>query len=578
MLLDMMLPWFPIVLSAAIGARLVGPRKATWLGLTCALFWVIVVQTTTGVPFWADAVTLASLIAGSAAIVGMAHWSAVWEGQEESQKAKGERRKTNRDQGIRGLRDQGIEGSRDQDADFEAVVEAVGAFDDWLERHRCGSDPWPAFDEFLRGLLHEHCGAAHTRPYRLLSEGEGLLPLRAMDAHDREELLPAREGILGHVATSGRSFYAGDRSQGELVMALAESGGRGSCRAGEGSPRGLKPAAHGDGSPRGVRSATEPGGRSAAYCGPAWCFAIRSGGRTIGVVSVGQLGEVGATRARRKPLPDGRGAEEPLPSGSRLGRPQGRGSDWGPPSRSLLRAFEHLTTQFWITLGEVCRSRSAAMTDPVSMLMTREAFLDEARRAGDDSYGHGEPIAVVVMAVEGLRRLMDDGRWSLADDVVHEVSSLMRHRLRPDDLLGRFDDSRFLLLLRRVDSALASLIAAQLVDRLGRLAVAKVFPGGEIGVRCGVCGSGSPSAHSPPVEALIKDAVRLCHLARQQGIPVASDVEERHEGTKARRHEGEKERDGGTEGRRDEGRNEDGESDGVAAAPGGRGSRRAGEL
>jgi len=69
------------------------------------------------------------------------------------------------------------------------------------------------------------CGGMHARTYRILSEGESLIPLRVMERGEVEELASARRGVVGHVATSGRTFHGGDPSQGELVMKLAEQAG-----------------------------------------------------------------------------------------------------------------------------------------------------------------------------------------------------------------------------------------------------------------------------------------------------------------------------------------------------------------
>ncbi len=427
MLLDLMLPWFPIILSAAVGARLAGPAKATWLGCTCALFWIIVAQTATGVPFWHDLTMLASMLAGSAAIVGMAHWAATADLQNADVAPPAH--------------------ENDADHDVDVVEHAVARFDDWLERFRFTADPWPAFDEFIRDLLRSTCGATHTRPYRVLSEGEAITPLHSIERSEMDELPSARKGILGHVVTTGRAYYHTDKFQGELVRTLADaSDGR-----------------------------------------LDWCFAVRQGTRTIGVVSVGQVAD-----AR--------------------------------PSRGRMRALERLVSQFWITLGEVCRSRIATSTDPASQLMTREAFFEEAQRITIESYEHGEPVAVAVIAVEGLRSLLDEGRWELADDVVREVSSTLRDRVRPDDLLGHFDDSRLLLLLRRVDSELATLIANQVVDRLTRTAAVSNVCDNLVSVRCGVAGSGTGT---PTVRSITAAAVRLCQQARKNKQRVASDVAER---------------------------------------------------
>jgi diguanylate cyclase (GGDEF)-like protein len=193
----------------------------------------------------------------------------------------------------------------------------------------------------------------------------------------------------------------------------------------------------------------------------------------------------------------------------------------GTTPRAALRAMEALVGQFWTTLAEVCRGRSALSTDLTTGMLTRSAFLEEAERATEASYAHGEPVALVVIAMEGLRRLMDDGGWDACDGVAREVASTARYRIRPDDLIGRFDDSRFVLLLRRVDSELASLIARQLADQLSQLPLASAL-GADVAVRCGVSGSGSGRN---PVASLLGEAVRMCHRARSESIQLASDVD-----------------------------------------------------
>jgi len=423
MLTNFMLPWFPILLSAAAGARLVGKSRANWFGVVCALFWILVVQTLSIEPMWTDPMMVASLLAGSAAIVGIAHWA----GRSASLPSEADRLAS--------------ETTRAE----QSVVEATTEFDDWLERHRNLSDPWPEFDEFLRNLLFRHCGAIHVRPFRILSEGEDMLPLRAMDHVEPDELLSAREGILGHVATSGRTFFSFDKSLGELVMRLAEK-------------------------------SKNP---------PAWCFAIRHGAKTIGVVSVGQLSD------RR-------------------------------PAMMTLRAIEKLIGQFWVMLREVCRSNTASTCDPESGFLTRDSFLGHAQRAASESYEHGEPVAFCMLAIEGLRGLLDAGRWDVLEGIVVEIAANLRDRVRPDDVVGRFDDSRIALLLRRVDSELAALIARQMVERLSHLASLRTAEGVGLTIRAGVSGSGTGR---PPVAQLAKRAIGLCHEARRQGVSVSNDLQ-----------------------------------------------------
>jgi GGDEF domain-containing protein len=285
-------------------------------------------------------------------------------------------------------------------------------------------------------MLYAHCRATHVRPYRILSEGDALVPLRTIDPAGREEFKSARQGIHGHVATHGKTYVVDDPTQGELVRKLA-------------------------------RVSDDV---------PVWCFVIRQGPRKIGLVAV-------------------------------------QGWSGSQPDRELLNSMELLINQFWSTLTEVCRSRTADRMDSPTNTLTRESFLEEAQEVAKESYAAGEPIALVVFA--------DNGRWDLATDVIRETSKTLRNRLRPDDVLGRFDDSRFVLLLRRVDSALGSLIAGQLVSRLSASPLTVALQEYNGGIRCGIVGSGGAS---PSVTELVTRSVRLCHDARLNDLCVASDV------------------------------------------------------
>lgn len=217
----------------------------------------------------------------------------------------------------------------------------------------------------------------------------------------------------------------------------------------------------------------------------AWCFAITEGTRRVGVVVAGGL-DIAPDR-----------------------------------SAPLLRAVERLINRFWCSLSEVNRSRSATMEDPVSGLHTREAFLAVAEQSLIESYEQGEPVAVAVIGVEGLRELNDTGRWEASDELVRELCRSLRHKVRLDDWLGRFDGSRFIVLLRRVDSELASLIMAQLMSRLETICGDRARWRSAVTVRCGIAGSGT---EQPSLRALVAHALSECRRARIEKTTIARDL------------------------------------------------------
>ena len=433
--LTLLLPWFPIILAVAVGGRLLDRARGAGLGLLSAMFWILLVQSTAEAPIWSDPVVILSLIVGGSTIVLIGAWSG---GSAATEKSPASQRNEAR---------AGVAGSESERRAFESIHEMVGEFDDWLDVHGDEADPWPRFDEFLRTALFRSCGARHVRTYRVPSEGDELVPLHDVDPLSDAPRLCAREGIVGHVVTTGRPYIARDVTQGDLVRKLAEQ-------------------------------SKDP---------PTWCFIVRRGPRRVGVVVCRQLDI------------------DPL------------------EHRTFLRSIEAVTGQCWNLLAEAHRSRTAELYDPVSKVLTREAFLTVGTGALEASYRQGEPVAVAVVTLERLRQLNDSGQWALADRLIYEVSRRLREKLRADDRVGQFDGSRFLLLLRRVDSELASLIIEQLSVRLNELCDDESRWGVAVKVRCGLAGSGT---ECPDLADLVSRAVAQCHRARDMDSLVASDLTE----------------------------------------------------
>ncbi|MCO6436332.1 MAG: diguanylate cyclase [Phycisphaerae bacterium] len=230
------------------------------------------------------------------------------------------------------------------------------------------------------------------------------------------------------------------------------------------------------------RAADEGGTKSEAK--PAWCFPVLDGGQALGVVWVGQV-ELSPLR-----------------------------------QRAMLSLAERWIAQCWRNLVDTARRRLAAMTDPTSAVHTRDSFLELAGGDVAGAYALGEPVALAVVALEGLRELNDNGRWEVADEIVRDVGAILRSRVRADDRVGRFDGSRFLVLLRRVDAELSQLIVRQLLERLARLCEGEAQRDAKVGVRLGVAVSGS---EMPELRVLLARALDHCRKARLEKTSMSGD-------------------------------------------------------
>lgn len=224
-----------------------------------------------------------------------------------------------------------------------------------------------------------------------------------------------------------------------------------------------------------------------------WCFAVRCGTRRLGAVSVGYLNL----------------------------DPQRH--------RTLLRGVEQIIALFWGHLAEVARSRLAGDDDPVSRLSNRQAFFRAAERSLREAGSRGEPVALAVISIRGLRRLNDAGKWDAADDLIRDLGAVLRRKVRLEDHIGRFDGARFVWLLRRVDSELARLIVSQVMDRLESVVADPRWsmPDFPLGIHCGLSGAGlQPTA----LRSLVAKALVQSQRARTNGLRVATDLDDRSAG------------------------------------------------
>ncbi len=431
--------WFPIVIVVALASAFLGRTRGVALAVLASAYWLGMslpnIQTPTSSM---EILPLIGLLAGMIAIVATGWWMST----NHDSKATRKSGKTTDERGTP---------QKTQDI-WDTLGEVITRLNDWLSTSQQRVDPWPEFGEALRSCLVAACGATHIRAYRLLAtDDDQLYPLRRTDP-DENDFPSTRSGIIGHVVTTGKSYYTEDPSQGSLVNELAESSER--------------------------------------HC--SWCFAIKQNHRTIGVVEVGALGDTPLTDKTRLPI------------------------------------LEGVISTCWISLTESCRSRVAGFTDPVSGVLTHNAFINAAERSLQDSYDHGEPAVMMNISVEGLRTLADNGQWDLANQLLFEVSSEMKKRLRHDDEIGVFDGSRYLLLMRRVDSELAVLIADQLMNKLTKICENNERWGTNISVRCGLAGTG---VGRPPLATLVAKANDNCQIARKQGETIISDVVPIQEGS-----------------------------------------------
>ncbi|MEK7731457.1 MAG: hypothetical protein AAB363_06325, partial [Planctomycetota bacterium] len=164
MTLTLLLPWFPILLAVGVGGRLLGRGRGFALGLVCAMFWIVLVQASAGTGVWRQPWVVVTMLIGAAAILLMGGWAGSAEGGPTLDPMLNRTQSPPQaDDRSRPCADAwGSDSSESQRAGIDKTAIAldrfaavIRQFDDWLVEHRDDNDPWPAFGEFIRGVLFQ---------------------------------------------------------------------------------------------------------------------------------------------------------------------------------------------------------------------------------------------------------------------------------------------------------------------------------------------------------------------------------------------------------------------------------------
>jgi len=103
-----------------------------------------------------------------------------------------------------------------------------------------------------------------------------------------------------------------------------------------------------------------------------------------------------------------------------------------------------------------------AATDPLTGLLNRRAFYEEARRELYRAQREGRPLALAYIDVDELKARNDTYGHEAGDAMIVEFASAARRTFRASDLVARVGGDEFVVLLVDTDQ----LRAAEIVDRL----------------------------------------------------------------------------------------------------------------
>jgi GGDEF domain-containing protein len=180
---------------------------------------------------------------------------------------------------------------------------------------------------------------------------------------------------------------------------------------------------------------------------------------------------------------------------------------------SALATLDALLTVFWRQVRQAQALALAECTDRSSGVLTWADLSARAERVLGESRREDEPVVVLALAVEGIRRLDDSGHWTLRDALMGQIGGQMRAKLRSDDLVGRFSQDRFVAVLRRLDLVLGQVIASKLLATVQGILDGQPVLKDMVRIRCGLSDSGVNN-----FELALGRAFEGLHLARRRNL------------------------------------------------------------
>lgn len=113
-------------------------------------------------------------------------------------------------------------------------------------------------------------------------------------------------------------------------------------------------------------------------------------------------------------------------------------------------------------------TRQRADTDGLTGLLNHRAVHEQLMRQLERVRLEGQPLSVVMLDVDGFKRVNDGYGHPSGDAVLHQVANLLCTVCRPDDLVARYGGDEFMLVLPNMAAPEADRLADRIVDLAAR--------------------------------------------------------------------------------------------------------------
>jgi diguanylate cyclase (GGDEF)-like protein len=170
-------------------------------------------------------------------------------------------------------------------------------------------------------------------------------------------------------------------------------------------------------------------------------------------------------------------------------------------------------------LHEALKER--ALTDGLTGLLNHRSILESLDAELSRSRRDGNPLAVLMIDLDGFKQVNDQHGHLAGDDVLRSVASILKTTVRDIDQVGRYGGDEFLLLLHSTALPEAQEVAVRIWRRIEREVHPKFAVNTPIRLSIGIA---SAPEHGATRQDLIATADAAMYMAKQRMMPATDEL------------------------------------------------------
>jgi diguanylate cyclase (GGDEF)-like protein len=159
--------------------------------------------------------------------------------------------------------------------------------------------------------------------------------------------------------------------------------------------------------------------------------------------------------------------------------------------------------------------KQAAMTDPLTALFNRRAFIDLAERRLKQRERNGTALAFLVFDLDWFKSVNDTHGHAIGDLALRLFAGILRTNLRPEDIAGRLGGEEFAAILSGADEAAVMRIAERIREKFA--AAGELIEGETVEVTVSVGVACCRADEAADLEGLAEAADEALYRAKAHG-------------------------------------------------------------